>query len=344
MLYGQNLPWRLALRTTTRSSVRISCGTTHRLYSTARRSQTSAVVTSSLRPFLTPHATATRTCFSTSSARRKDTPKLPSEAEEEVTEDNAKDKTEKPTELSGDAGLESKKSSSESPGGKPTSGSAVDGKGSSAPAGSTGDSGSGESGKKGRKPSTALQKPTVPDVYPQVLAIPLVKRPLFPGFYKAVTIRDPNVVSAIQDMIKRGQPYVGAFLFKDENADGDVIEKMDDVHDVGVFAQITSAFPVHGDDGALTCVLYPHRRIKMSSLMAPDWTAAPEIKSDGLTPAETPIPEIIPPKVSKDEAGSEKKGDVVASFEETVVEKKSSEPSPYDPTSFLKKYKVSMRC
>ena len=44
-------------------------------------------------------------------------------------------------------------------------------------------------------------------------------------------------------MIKRGQPYIGAFLFKDENADRDTIESMDDVHDVGTFAQITSAFP-----------------------------------------------------------------------------------------------------
>jgi hypothetical protein len=33
--------------------------------------------------------------------------------------------------------------------------------------------------------------------------------------------------------MKRGQPYVGAFLFKDDNADGDVIEKLDDVYDTG---------------------------------------------------------------------------------------------------------------
>ena len=101
------------------------------------------------------------------------------------------------------------------------------------------------------------------------MAIPIARRPLFPGFYKAITIRDPNVVAAIQEMMKRGQPYVGAFLFKDESADKDVIENMDDVHDVGVFAQITSAFPVHGDENGLTAVLYPHRRIKMSSLIAP---------------------------------------------------------------------------
>ncbi len=75
------------------------------------------------------------------------------------------------------------------------------------------------------------------------MAIPIAKRPLFPGFYKAITIRDPNVAAAITESIKRGQPYVGAFLFKDENADDDVIRNPDDAYDVGVFAQITSAFP-----------------------------------------------------------------------------------------------------
>lgn len=61
-----------------------------------------------------------------------------------------------------------------------------------------------------------LQKPTVPEVYPQVLAVPIARRPLFPGFYKAVVVKDPNVTAAIKDLMKRGQPYVGAFLLKDE--------------------------------------------------------------------------------------------------------------------------------
>src|SRR5204862_745449 len=119
-------------------------------------------------------------------------------------------------------------------------------------------SGGSDGGRKGRRAASeprALAKPSVPEVYPQMMAVPIARRPLFPGFYKAITIRDSNVTAAIQEMMKRGQPYIGAFLFKDESVDKDVIENMDDVHDVGVFAQITSAFPVHGDENGLTAVL-----------------------------------------------------------------------------------------
>ncbi|KAI8879881.1 LON-domain-containing protein [Backusella circina FSU 941] len=114
-----------------------------------------------------------------------------------------------------------------------------------------------------------LQKPTVPEVYPQVLALPIAGRPLFPGFYKAVVIKDPSVTSAINELMKRGQPYVGAFLLKDEGLDVDTITHIDQVHKVGVFAQITSVFPAASgkEDAGLTAVLYPHRRIKINELL-----------------------------------------------------------------------------
>jgi Lon-like ATP-dependent protease len=75
-------------------------------------------------------------------------------------------------------------------------------------------------------------------------------------------------------MMKRGQPYLGAFLLKDEQADSDVITDINSVHPVGVFAQITSVFSAAGglgkeddkEDG-LTAVLYPHRRIKITDLV-----------------------------------------------------------------------------
>ncbi|MCJ1225778.1 ATP-dependent Lon protease pim1 [Toensbergia leucococca] len=206
--------------------------------------------------------------------------------------------------------------------------------------------GGGDGGKKGgRKVSAerALQKPSVPDVYPQVMAIPIAKRPLFPGFYKAITIRDPNVSSAIQEMMKRGQPYVGAFLFKDDSADKDVIESMDDVYDVGVFAQITSAFPVHGEENSLTAVLYPHRRIKMSTLIPPN-----RIKPDTAPePSTATVIDVQPTEdqSSKDQVSSStesKEGDVVASFEESAAPQSTKEKQSYEPTSFLRNYAVSL--
>jgi len=212
-----------------------------------------------------------------------------------------------------------------------------DGKGSAAGSGGSSGEGPGDGGKRGRKPGDrALTKPLVPEIYPQVMAIPIAKRPLFPGFYKAITIKDPNVAAAISEMIKRGQPYVGAFLFKDENADDDVIRSRDDVHDVGVFAQITSAFPMNnpgGEGTSLTAILYPHRRIRLSELIPPG-------TADAATPAEgEPTPEPIP----KTPEEASQKGDVVASFEESAVAPKP-EPAQkqYEPTSFLRKYPVSL--
>ena len=207
--------------------------------------------------------------------------------------------------------------------------------------GSGGESGSGSGeggGRRGRKASSekAISKPSIPEIYPQVMAIPIAKRPLFPGFYKAITVRDPNVIAAVQEMLRRGQPYVGAFLFKDEGSDKDIIESMDEVHDVGVFAQITSAFPVTGETESLTVVLYPHRRIKVSQLMPPK--AAAEASSQATVDVEA--------QGDKDEKEmkktSDKPGDVVASFEETNAAPESSDAVPYEPTAFLRDFPISL--
>ncbi|KAJ7809557.1 hypothetical protein B0H14DRAFT_1497222 [Mycena olivaceomarginata] len=118
-------------------------------------------------------------------------------------------------------------------------------------------------------------KPAVPPTYTSLLALPIARRPLFPGFYKAVVVRDPAVVAAIKDTLARRQPYLGAFLLKDENNDADVIKGVGEVHDAGVFAQITSVFssdstPGEGAEGAgagggLTAVLYLAAAVSMSS-------------------------------------------------------------------------------
>lgn len=236
---------------------------------------------------------------------------------------------------------EAKSTGSDSPSGGEGKSDLADGKGSSAAGGAagsgSGNDGSGDGGRRGRRSDRALQKPTVPEVYPQVLAIPIARRPLFPGFYKAIQIKDPNVAAAITEMMKRGQPYVGAFLFKDENADDDVIHNADDVYDTGVFAQITSAFPIHGEQNSLTAILYPHRRIKLSTLIPPNQNETKKSEP------EVPTPEPIPPKSSEEEPSQDKKGDVVASFEESAVSTKADGTTEkYEPTSFLRKHAVSL--
>lgn len=228
----------------------------------------------------------------------------------------------------------------------PSPGEAPKGRAAAAAAGGGGAVG-GESGgaSGGTRPPTptnrALQKPIVPDIYPQVMALPITKRPLFPGFYKAVTIKDPNVAGAIREMIKRGQPYIGAFLFKDEDADGDTIEKLDDVHAVGVFAQVTSAFPVHGEEGSLTAVLYPHRRIRITGLQARASAKSPEPPSPSLSASST-APEPGIEQITEEYLERQDKGDVVASFEEPTEWRRPSHASGEYATSFLRKYDVSI--
>lgn len=168
--------------------------------------------------------------------------------------------------------------------------------------------GGGNDGSNGDGPKETgkeIAKLNVPAVFPQVLALPITHRPLFPTFYKAVTITHPPVIKAIKELLAHGQPYLGAFLFKDPKADADVITSVDQVHPVGVFAQITSTFessdrksagstsPGQSDKAenkdeqkALTVVLYPHRRIRIDELVtspqgeAPSTAAVNEVQKD----------------------------------------------------------------
>ena len=122
-------------------------------------------------------------------------------------------------------------------------------------------------------PKQKPPKPEVPEVYPQMLALPIARRPLFPGFYKAVVISDERVMKAIKEMLDRQQPYIGAFMLKNSEEDTDVITNKDEVYDVGVLAQITSAFPSKDEKTGtetMTALLYPHRRIKIDELFPPN--------------------------------------------------------------------------
>ncbi|KAF2452719.1 Lon protease C-terminal proteolytic domain-containing protein [Lineolata rhizophorae] len=287
---------------------------------------------------------ATARSFSSSAWRRKDDPQEPkrdSQGEEGKDDKHGEDNALKETRRDESA----QESKTKAPEPIPSQ-SGSDGKGAAA-GGAGGDSGSSDGGdgpSRRRKASSerALSKPTVPDVYPQVMAIPIAKRPLFPGFYKAITIRNPDVANAITETIRRGQPYIGAFLLRDESADKDTIDSVDDVYDVGTFCQVTSQFPVQGEVPTMTVVLYPHRRIKLSSIIQP-----------GQSNERKASTAIVDSTFKEEQQGKErecesqeKKGDVVASFEEGQTEqqpKAQSKPTTqYGPISFLRKYPVSL--
>lgn len=281
-----------------------------------------------------PIASLSSRHFATTPARRKEKPssKNREDESEQKSEEGKKDNQEKLAEA--ETGAEAKSKIPD-----PIT-SSKDGQGAAAGAGGQGGEAppsGGEGGGKKRKSERSLQKPSVPEVYPQVMAIPIGKRPLFPGFYKAITIRNQAVAAAIHDMVQRGQPYIGAFLLKDDDADKDVIESPDDVHEVGTFCQITSAFPVQGEEPSMTAVLYPHRRIKMTSLIPPNRAAGETAAKAEATPVEGAEAD----QSAKEQPAQDKKGDVVASFEEGAPDQ-AKQVGQYEPTSFLKKYEVSL--
>ncbi|KAI1430215.1 lon protease [Xylaria sp. FL1777] len=346
MLCRQHLSRHVAVRTSPRFALIPRLTRPARLYSINVRDRPSEPQVSCLRSSIaTRTVLVSRSAFSTSTTRRKESKDDPSgDPDQPLTDENPNTKVEEKSEQPEKGVGETKSSTAESlsPKNNQGEGSSQDSKAGSAAGGSSSGSSNDAPSDGARKPSQrasnrALQKPEIPEVYPQVMAIPIAKRPLFPGFYKAITIKDPNVAAAIAEMVKRGQPYIGAFLFKDENADEDVIRDPADVYDTGVFAQITSAFPVHGEHNSLTAILYPHRRIKLSTLIPPTVPEQKKAESES-----EPVPDPIPQKPEED-ASQEKKGDVVASFEEGAVANKSDASSEkYEPTSFLRKYPVSL--
>lgn len=334
MVYGRSLAWRNALRSSSSASkTTATCRVVQARFPSSRL-PTQRSLTLRPRQYLQTTIPLSRD-FSTSPARRKEKPP-PSSADDEGKVEVAKEKDE----------VAEAKSRDPTPTPIPGAG---DGKAASSAGGGESGSGSGGSGgdgpgRKKKAGKTDLVKPQVPDVYPQVLAIPITQRPLFPGFYKAITIRDPNVIAAVQELMKRGQSYVGAFLLKDQDSSQDVINDPSEVYDVGTFCQITGAFPAgHGPEKALQAVLYPHRRIKLSELTPPTRGPpdAPEPVIEEVSAAQATIDAPLPEDAAKTEA-EEKKGDVVASFEESSASKENKEKALYQPTDFLKTWPVSL--
>ncbi|KAG4907318.1 hypothetical protein JHK86_055802 [Glycine max] len=118
-----------------------------------------------------------------------------------------------------------------------------------------------------------------PEDYLTVLALPLIHRPLFPGFYMPVFVKDPKLLAALQESRERQAPYAGAFLLKDEpEADPSGVSSSDTdknvydlkgkelfnrLHEVGTLAQISS---IHGDQ----VILIGHRRLRITEMVSED--------------------------------------------------------------------------
>ncbi|EDO15021.1 hypothetical protein Kpol_1007p5, partial [Vanderwaltozyma polyspora DSM 70294] len=188
---------------------------------------------------------------------------------------------------------------------------------------------------------------TVPKIYPQMLGLPLSRRPLFPGFYKAVVISDERVMNAIKEMYDRQKPYFAAFMLKDSNMETDIIENVKDVYETGVFAQVTSIFPSTDEKtGAtvMTALVYPHRRIKIDELIPPvhpkvQDTQADE-KTDSKLSSKTPEDSSVETSIVDEIDVIDNEGIVSKTSEELIEEEEEEDES--NPTNFLKKFDVSL--
>jgi len=142
------------------------------------------------------------------------------------------------------------------------------------------DSGSGSGNNADSSSSSHQLIPSRPeDRYREVIAIPIARRPLFPGVIMPTMVTDTRVIKELIDVRKQGaQAYVGAFLGKgghgsgEDEGDGDMdgishatrsVSDLASEYEVGTFAQVHTVVP-HEQGAQL--LLLGHRRIRRTGV------------------------------------------------------------------------------
>lgn len=142
--------------------------------------------------------------------------------------------------------------------------------------------------------STSLVKASVPASFSELLCVPITRRPVFPGFYKTITIKNEHVLTAMSQLLKKGNPYMGIFLKNTAHSDpagrheaeengtplpdseeanypadsSDRVSSIDSVKKIGVVAQIVNIIRSQSNDFAATAIVLPHRRIRAMDLVS----------------------------------------------------------------------------
>ncbi|KAJ2505791.1 ATP-dependent Lon protease pim1, partial [Coemansia sp. RSA 2052] len=184
------------------------------------------------------------------------------------------------------------------------------------------------------------QQSFIPDNYPNVMMLPITRRPLFPSLYKSIQVQDPQVIGALKELVERGEPYLATFMLKNDERDVDSIRDMDEVHDVGVFSRIMSIYvSPNPEDKHLTVALYPWRRVRMKRIIGP----AKDPESTAATPA-LDQQELIVPESEEGGVGDSAVEEVVSpvanaanalkaiklDYDFTALEVENVEDEPYD--------------
>lgn len=119
----------------------------------------------------------------------------------------------------------------------------------------------------------AITRPSIPKFFPELASLAITRRPVFPGFYKTVSLKDGQLVESLKERLANGKVYLGLFLRRDSSLPGmvdlnapNVFKKIEEVHDIGVVSQLINIIPSGKDDAV--AVLYPHRRIRLNRLVS----------------------------------------------------------------------------
>ncbi|CAH1252788.1 LONP1 [Branchiostoma lanceolatum] len=114
-------------------------------------------------------------------------------------------------------------------------------------------------------PMSALTTMTVPEVFSNVPLVPVSRNPVFPRFIKIVEISNKPLMDLLRKKVRLAQPYIGVFLKKDDGNESEVITNLEEVYDIGTFAQIHEMQDL-GE--RIRMIVMGHRRIKLLGQLA----------------------------------------------------------------------------
>lgn len=116
----------------------------------------------------------------------------------------------------------------------------------------------------------------VPEKWPILPVIAVSRNPVFPKFIKLLEISEPSLMELIRRKIRLSQPYAGVFLKRIDSNENEVVEKLDELHQVGTFVQIHEVEDM-GDK--IRMIVMAHRRIEILNQVMDDPAPEPIIST-----------------------------------------------------------------
>ncbi|XP_035667677.1 lon protease homolog, mitochondrial-like [Branchiostoma floridae] len=130
-------------------------------------------------------------------------------------------------------------------------------------------------------PMSALTTMTVPEVFPNVPLVPVSRNPVFPRFIKIVEISNKPLMELLRKKVRLAQPYIGVFLKKDDSNESEVITNLEEVYDIGTFAQIHEMQDL-GE--RIRMIVMGHRRIKLLGQLALEQVEPADVETGEVPP------------------------------------------------------------